>query len=79
MAAQPEPFVVLSPDLPGELVPAGRTAAILPLRRVHADGRPVINEAAGDRLGPARGLLLGLLLGAAMWLALGALAWLMFG
>ena len=76
MAAQPELF---SPH-PG--TPAGRPetearppAIVLPLRRTDAQGRKLVDQTSGDRLGPAGGLLMGLGLGAILWLGLGLLAW----
>ena len=77
MAAQPEPFVSSATVQPADFGLNTRTAAILPLRRLTADGRSAMEEASGDRLGSARGLLLGLCLGAGLWVAIGLLAWLM--
>ena len=37
---------------------------------------PVIPEADGDSLAPARGILLGMLIGSGMWIAGGLITWL---
>ena len=42
-------------------------ALVLPMRPVSAKGRTVIIEASGDRVGPARGIVLGLTFGLALW------------
>ncbi len=75
MAAQPE-----SVTRPGVSslrdTAAGRPAAtVLPLRPMDAHGRKLPERTSGDRLGPARGLVLGLGMGAVLWIGLGMLAW----
>ncbi len=76
MAARPEVFTrhpgapPVSPD--SELRPA---ALVLPLRRTDSQGRKLVDQTSGDRLGPAQGLVIGLVLSAAFWLAIVALAW----
>ena len=53
-------------------------AVVLPMPRVNSDGYPMIDHAAGGRLGPARGVLVGLGVGLALWAGLLSLAWRVF-
>ena len=77
MAAQPDMFAHSSGPAQarrGEPEPR-RSALVLPLRSIDANGLRLIEQTSGDRLGPARGVLLGLALGAALWAGIGVLAW----
>ena len=74
MAAQPEIFPHYGP--PSRLDADIRIAAeVLPFRRTDAQGRKLVDETSGDRLGPAHGLIIGLALGATIWIGLALLAW----
>ncbi len=77
MAAKADPYLI-QPAVAAAELPAvlGRAAAVvLPMPRVTADGHPMIDNAAGGRLGPARGVLLGAGLGISLWAGLLSLAW----
>ena len=80
MAAQVESSLKVSP---GEAVKpmagVGRPAAVvIPMPRLTADGHPMIDHAAGGRLGPARGILFGIGVGLVLWAGLLSLAWRVF-
>ena len=76
MAARPEVFTrqsgVHSLQTDADARPA---AIVLALRRTDSQGRKLVGETSGDRLGPAQGLVIGLALGAVFWLTLWLLAW----
>ncbi len=76
MAALPEVFSTRSgvPSVRSD-ADARLAAVVLPLRRTDAQGRRLVDETSGDRLGPIHGLLIGLGSGAVLWLALGLLLW----
>ncbi len=68
MAAQPEPTTRAWDLARGEAQAAGKPSAlVLPMRLAAARGRTVITEASGDRVGPARGLVVGLACGLVLW------------
>ncbi len=74
MAAQPDQYAAEQrPHRLAEPEP-GSSATILPLNRLH-DHTLNVAEAPGQRLRPARGLMLGLGLGAALWVGIFLLAW----
>ncbi len=76
MAARPEVFTRQAGVHPVHADADARPAAIvLALRRTDSQGRKLVDETSGDRLGPAQGLVIGLALGAMFWLTLGLLAW----
>ena len=68
MAASPEPTTGVW-TLPGVEAHAGGQprARVLPMRPASAKGRAVITETSGDRVGPARGIVLGLTFGLGLW------------
>ena len=79
MAARPEVFERHPSGTPEAYDADARPAAIvLPLRRTDSQGRTLVGETSGHRLGPAQGLSIGLALGAAFWLGLAALTWVFF-
>ncbi len=50
-------------------------AVVLTMPRVSADGQPLIDLAAGEGLGAARGIAIGVGVGAVLWAGLLSLAW----
>jgi len=77
MAAAPETSAPSSPPLRDER--QGKLnrpdAVMLTMRPVTAEGWPIIDQAAGSRLGPARGLFLGVAIGTVMWAVIGLMVW----
>ncbi len=71
MAALPEPTTGVW-TVPGIEAHVGGQprALVLPMRPVSARGRAVITETSGDRVGPARGIVLGLTFGLALWVVI---------
>ena len=68
MAAQPEPSTGawnLARDKAHVAVQP--SALVLPMRPAAAKGRTVSTQASGDRVGPARGVVLGLAFGLVLW------------
>ena len=78
MAARSDAFTRLTGAPPSTEADARPAAVILPLRRTDPLGRKLVDETSGDRLGPARGLVIGLALSAGMWACLGILTWASF-
>ncbi len=81
MAAQPETIIdrATAPHGMQAEADARPSALVLPLNVLDANGHRLIDEAAGSRLGPARGLMLGLAVGALLWAGLALLAWKILG
>ena len=80
MAAQAEAYLTLPASDAAESV-AGlsrQIAVVLPMPRITVDGHPMIDHAAGGRLGPARGMMIGVGVGVALWGGLLSLAWRLF-
>ena len=76
MAAQPEMFpAYANAPAPRPVADIRPEAIVLPLLRTDRQGRKLVDETSGDRLGPAQGLLIGLALGVVLWVGLGILAW----
>jgi hypothetical protein len=73
MAAQPDQYADQRPHRLAE-PETGSSATILPLNRLH-DHTLQDAETSGQRLRPARGLMLGLSLGAVLWAGIFLLAW----
>ena len=79
MVAQAETSKSHVSDAAEQSIALGRPAAVvLSLPRVTADGHPMIDHAAGGRLGPARGVLVGVSVGVVLWAGLLSLAWRVF-
>jgi hypothetical protein len=76
MAAQSDQYADQRPHRLAEPEP-GSSATIVPLNRIH-DHSLHVAEQPGQRLRPARGLMLGLSLGAALWAGIFLLAWKFF-